>query len=187
MSDRFLSLPFSILMSIIQVPYEVVQYRMWVQDNFRIHPLALPAPTGTAFSAFDLLRQNACLQYASDPPPFVQQHQQQHQQQADMASTAANSAVVTFHGVGGVNQRVPELTHLSFTDATTSIGASDVSVTPSPGFQNDEGGPFVLFFVADGINSVGDYNSPPGGCRRRRVSVFVCVPTFFHVSRLDNF
>ena len=32
-------------------------------------------------------------------------------------------------------------------------------------------------FVADGINSVGDYNSPPGGCRRRRVCV--CVPTFF--------
>ena len=35
-------------------------------------------------------------------------------------------------------------------------------------------------FVADGINSVGDYNSPPGGCRRRRrrVSVFVS-PLFF--------
>ena len=35
----------------------------------------------------------------------------------------------------------------------------------------------LLFFVADGINSVGDYNSPPGGCR-----VFVCLfvsPLFF--------
>ena len=39
-------------------------------------------------------------------------------------------------------------------------------------------------FVADGINSVGDYNSSPGGCRRR---VCVRVPTFFHVSRWDNF
>ena len=46
---------------------------------------------------------------------------------------------------------------------------------------------FGGFFVADGINFVGDYNSPPGGCRRRRrVSVFVSPP-FFHVSRLDNF
>ena len=33
----------------------------------------------------------------------------------------------------------------------------------------------VLFlFVADGINSVGDYNSPPGGCRLS-VCLFVCV------------
>ena len=35
------------------------------------------------------------------------------------------------------------------------------------------------FFVADGINSVGDYNSPPGGCR---LSVCVCLcvsPLFF--------
>ena len=37
----------------------------------------------------------------------------------------------------------------------------------------------VEIFVADGINSVGDYNSPPGGCR-----VFVCLclcvsPPFF--------
>ena len=39
-----------------------------------------------------------------------------------------------------------------------------------------------LFFVADGINSVGGYNSPPGGCR-----LYVCVPTFFHVLRWDNF
>ena len=32
-----------------------------------------------------------------------------------------------------------------------------------------------LFFVADGINSVGDYNSPPGGCR-----VCLCLsPLFF--------
>ena len=46
---------------------------------------------------------------------------------------------------------------------------------------------FLFFFVADGINSVGDYNSPPGGCRRRRRRVSVCVPTFFQVSRLDNF
>ena len=45
---------------------------------------------------------------------------------------------------------------------------------------------FCLFFVADGINSVGDYNSPPGGCRRRRRRVCVSPP-FFHVSRLDNF
>jgi len=36
----------------------------------------------------------------------------------------------------------------------------------------------VSVFVADGINSVGDYNSPPGGCRVF-VSVSVCVPTFF--------
>ena len=43
---------------------------------------------------------------------------------------------------------------------------------------------FVVVFVADGINSVGDYNSPPGGCR---LYVCMCVPTFFHVSRLDNF
>ena len=43
-------------------------------------------------------------------------------------------------------------------------------------------------FVADGINSVGDYNSSPGGCRLSEcVSVCVCVPTFFHVSRWDNF
>ena len=39
----------------------------------------------------------------------------------------------------------------------------------------------VMIFVADGINSVGDYNSPPGGCR---LSVCVCVcvsvsPLFF--------
>ena len=34
-----------------------------------------------------------------------------------------------------------------------------------------------LFFVADGINSVGDYNSSPGGCC---LSVSVCVcPHFF--------
>ena len=36
-----------------------------------------------------------------------------------------------------------------------------------------------VFFVPDGINSVGDYNSPPGGCR---LSVCVCVsvsPLFF--------
>ena len=26
----------------------------------------------------------------------------------------------------------------------------------------------ILIFVPDGINSVGDYNSPPGWCRRRR-------------------
>ena len=40
-------------------------------------------------------------------------------------------------------------------------------------------------FVADRINSVGDYNSSPGGCC---VCVCVCVsPPFFHVSRLDNF
>ena len=45
---------------------------------------------------------------------------------------------------------------------------------------------FAYIFVADGINSVGDYNSPPGGCRRR-VCLFVCVPTFFQVSRWDNF
>ena len=37
----------------------------------------------------------------------------------------------------------------------------------------------MSFFVADGINSVGDYNSPPGGCR-----LYVCVclyvcPHFF--------
>ena len=31
-------------------------------------------------------------------------------------------------------------------------------------------------FVADGINSVGDYNSPPGGCRHRRRRV---CPHFF--------
>ena len=38
-----------------------------------------------------------------------------------------------------------------------------------------------VLFVADGINSVGDYNLPPGGCRRRRVSVFVSPPFFrFH-------
>ena len=38
-------------------------------------------------------------------------------------------------------------------------------------------------FVADGINSVGDYNSSPGGCR-----LCVCLsPPFFHVSQLDNF
>ena len=39
------------------------------------------------------------------------------------------------------------------------------------------------FFVADGINSVGDYNSPPGGCRRRRRRrrrrVSVCPHLFF--------
>ena len=37
----------------------------------------------------------------------------------------------------------------------------------------------VLIFVADGINSVGDYNSSPGGCR---LSVCLCVcvcPHFF--------
>ena len=114
-------------MSIIQVPYEVVQYRMWVQENFRIHPLALPAPNGAAaaFSAFDLLRQNACLTY-SDQPPFPQQ--------TDMASAA--TAVMPF------NPRGPEVAPLSFTDATTSIGASDLSVTPSHGFHNDEGGAF---------------------------------------------
>ena len=45
----------------------------------------------------------------------------------------------------------------------------------------------MYVFVADGINSVGDYNSPPGGCRVF-VSVSVSVsPPFFHVSRLDNF
>ena len=33
---------------------------------------------------------------------------------------------------------------------------------------------------------VGDYNSSPGGCRLC-VCLCVCVPTFFHVSRLDNF
>ena len=27
-----------------------------------------------------------------------------------------------------------------------------------------------IIFVADGINSVGDYNSPPGGCR-----LYVCM------------
>ena len=32
------------------------------------------------------------------------------------------------------------------------------------------------FFVADGINSVGDYNSSPGGCRLSVcVSVCLCV------------
>ena len=35
----------------------------------------------------------------------------------------------------------------------------------------------LAFFVADGINSVGDYNSPPGGCRLS-VCVSVC-PHFF--------
>ena len=44
----------------------------------------------------------------------------------------------------------------------------------------------IWIFVADGINSVGDYNSSPGGCRLC-VCLFVCVPTFFQVSRLDNF
>ena len=36
-------------------------------------------------------------------------------------------------------------------------------------------------FVADGINSVGDYNSPPGGCRLYvSVCLYVCVsPLFF--------
>ena len=43
---------------------------------------------------------------------------------------------------------------------------------------------FWDIFVADGINSVGDYNSPLGGCR---LCLFVFVPTFFQVSRLDNF
>ena len=42
------------------------------------------------------------------------------------------------------------------------------------------------FFVADGINSVCDYNSSPGGCHLC-VSVCLSVPTFFHVSRWDNF
>ena len=38
--------------------------------------------------------------------------------------------------------------------------------------------PFALF-VADGINSVGDYNLPPGGCRLY-VCMYVCVsPLFF--------
>ena len=42
-----------------------------------------------------------------------------------------------------------------------------------------------MIFVANGINSVGDYNSSPGGCRRRRrlsVCLTVCVsvcPHFF--------
>ena len=45
-----------------------------------------------------------------------------------------------------------------------------------------------VVFVPDRINSVGDYNSPPGGCRLSVcVCLCVCVPTFFHVSRLDNF
>ena len=38
---------------------------------------------------------------------------------------------------------------------------------------------YIEIFVADGINSVGDYNSPPGGCR---LSVCLCVclsPLFF--------
>ena len=43
-----------------------------------------------------------------------------------------------------------------------------------------------IFVVADGINSVGDYSSSPGGCRLC-LCVCVCVPTFFHVSRWDNF
>ena len=35
-------------------------------------------------------------------------------------------------------------------------------------------------FVADGINSVGDYNSSPGGCRRRRRRLSVSLsPLFF--------
>ena len=45
---------------------------------------------------------------------------------------------------------------------------------------------YLLLFVADGINSVGDYNSSPGGCPLC-VCVCVSVPTFFHVSRWDNF
>ena len=40
-------------------------------------------------------------------------------------------------------------------------------------------------FVPDGINSVGDYNSSRVGVVCLCLSV--CVPTFFHVSRLDNF
>ena len=42
-----------------------------------------------------------------------------------------------------------------------------------------------VIFVPDGINSVGDYSLQWVGvvC----VCVCVCVPTFFHVSRWDNF
>ena len=51
-----------------------------------------------------------------------------------------------------------------------------VNVLPSDGVYRDTGGEsghrLKIIFVADGINSVGDYNSPPGGCR---LSVCVCL------------
>ena len=47
---------------------------------------------------------------------------------------------------------------------------------PGRKFKFSMGG---TFFVADGINSVGDYNSSPGGCRLC-VCLSVCVsPLFF--------
>ena len=57
-------------MSIIQVPFEVVQYRQWVQENFRPHLVPHAAQTAAAYATFDLFRPNACLTYAGEAPPF---------------------------------------------------------------------------------------------------------------------
>ena len=122
-------------MTIIQVPYEVVQYRMWVQESFR--PLTTNlSPAAATYPAYDLLRHAACLSYSSDTPPFPQQQ--------DMApGTGAN--LVT--NGAGANPRAPDVAPLTFSDATTSVGASDLSITPSPGFKNDEGTASLLFAV----------------------------------------
>ena len=133
-------------MSIIQVPYEVVQYRQWVQESFRLHPLpthSLPTPSA-AFTTFDLFRPNACLTYATDAAPF---------QQAPEIVAASGLAVPANPSAAGVDLRVAEVE-----SKASSLAASDVAVTPSPAFQNDEGG--------DNTEELGRERKISGGCHK---------------------
>ena len=110
-------------MSIIQVPYEVVQYRQWVQESFRLHHFPLATPSA-AYSSFDLFRPNACLTYAGETPPFP--------------PPDVSTGVTPVIG-GVVNQRLGDAAS-NFGDSSASIAASDVSSSvASPGILNDDG------------------------------------------------
>ena len=113
-------------MSIIQVPYEVVQYRQWVQESFRLHPLPLATPSA-GYTSFDLFRPNACLTYAGETPPFPPPD----------VTTGVAGVTPVINSV--VNQRIGDAAS-NFGDSTASIAASDVSSTvASPGILNDDG------------------------------------------------
>ena len=67
----------------------------------------------------------------------------------------------------------PANRQISIRESPQHVSADDQEMTATRTPMNSR----VFIFVADGINSVGDYNSPPGGCR---LSVCLCVcPHFF--------